>query len=269
MYWPYRIMSVGEMSLPKQIVQTRVMENSLLNPLVRHLKVYSPDIARDARPGQFVHIRINEGYEPLLRRPLSIANTDAEAGVVSIIYRIVGRGTALLAQIEAGKTIDCMGPLGNGFSLKGERPLLLGGGMGLAPLVFLANSLCPKPMQVIMGGRTIEEMFWPDIFAAVCENIHITTDDGTLGQRGVALDLLPDILKSCNIDMIYTCGPRPMLKGAAELAKAYGIPCQFSLEEYMACGFGACLSCTCAAADGKRLKVCSDGPVFWAGEVMP
>jgi dihydroorotate dehydrogenase electron transfer subunit len=250
------------------VVQAEVVEQVDIASLVKKLVLYAPAIAAQAVPGQFIHVRVADCYQPILRRPLSIANVDREAGTVSTIYRIVGQGTAQLATIKKAELIDCMGPLGNGFQLLGEHPLLVGGGMGLAPLIFLAAKLCPRPIEVLMGGRTEREMFWTTIFDQLCRNIHITTDDGTLGSRGVTLDTLPALLDTGKFDMIYTCGPQPMLEGVAKMAHSRDIPCQVSLEEYMACGVGACLSCTCAATDGTRRKVCTDGPVFWAGEVI-
>lgn len=221
-----------------------------------------------AKPGQFVHVRVGEGCDPLLRRPISIAAANASEGTVTLVYRIVGRGTALLAKLEKGATVDMMGPLGGGFDLAAKQPLLVGGGMGLAPLIFLARAFCPRPVTVLMGGRSQDELYWQSIFADACREIHITTDDGTLGRRGFTVDLLPELLAGCDFDAIYACGPRPMLEGVARLAKAHNIPCQISLEDHMACGVGACLSCTCAGTDGKRRKVCTDGPVFRAEEVL-
>ena len=257
------------MALPKLVVEAQVVENRDLGNEVKELVLYAPEIASQAVAGQFLHIRVaNATYHPLLRRPLSISGIDAEAGTVSTIYRIVGHGTACLATLHKNDVVDCMGPLGNGFSILGKRPLLVGGGMGLAPLVCLAGALCPRPMEVLMGGRTKEEMFWTAMFTDMCQNLHITTDDGSLGSQGVTLDLLPELLQTGNFDMIYTCGPHVMMNGVAKIAKEYGVPCQVSLEEYMACGVGGCLSCTCAANDGTRKKVCTDGPVFWAEEVV-
>jgi dihydroorotate dehydrogenase electron transfer subunit len=140
--------------------------------------------------------------------------------------------------------------------------------MGIAPLVFLASALCPRPIEILMGGRTLQEMFWADIFSELCQKVHITTDDGTLGTRGFTLDMLPQVLEKGHYDMIYTCGPEVMMRGVAKLAQQFTVPCQVSLEEHMACGVGACLSCTCQASDGKRRKICSDGPVFWSEEVF-
>jgi len=258
------------MALPKMVVETQVLANSFIGACVKELVLYAPQIAVQAVPGQFLHVRVaNDTYHPLLRRPLSISNVDYKAGTVSTIYRIVGQGTACLATLEKNDSVDCMGPLGNGFTIKGQQPLLIGGGMGLAPLVFLAGALCPSPIEVLMGGRTEKEMFWVPIFKQMCQSLHITTDDGTLGSQGVTLDILPELLQTGKFDMIYTCGPRLMMDGVGKLAKEYNIPCQISLEEYMACGVGGCLSCTCATTNGSRKKVCTDGPVFWAEEVVP
>jgi len=250
------------------VLEAQIVSNIEIGVNVKELVLYTPEIAVQAVPGQFLHVRVNNSYHPLLRRPLSISNTDGEAGTVSTIYRVVGQGTAYLAALHARDSVNVMGPLGNGFALKGQRPLLVGGGMGLAPLVFLAGALCPRPIEILMGGRTKEEMFWEDMFRTMCTGIHITTDDGTLGRCGVTLDVLPDLLKNNVFDMIYTCGPRIMMEGVAKLAREHNIPCQVSLEDYMACGIGGCLSCTCATSNGSRKKVCADGPVFWAQEVI-
>lgn len=254
--------------MPKTTVQAEIAENVTLAENVKKLTVYSPELCRQATPGQFVHIRVSALRDPLLRRPLSIAGVDARQGTVTFIYRIVGVGTQLLSRVTAGAVIDCMGPLGHGFKMECSRPLLVGGGMGIAPLVFLAQRLCPRPMEIIIGGRSRDEMFWTDILGTLCDNLHVTTDDGTLGQQGVSVDLLPGLLQRNSYDMIYACGPRPMLGKTARLAAETGIPCQVSLEEHMACGVGACLSCTCASRHGGRKKICSDGPVFWSGEVV-
>lgn len=253
--------------MSKILAQARITENTAIAPMVKKMTLYAPAIALQAKPGQFVHIKVCGGSH-LLRRPISIADADAESGLVTLIYRIVGSGTAQLALLAPNEVVDCMGPLGRGFELTGDKPMLVGGGMGIAPLLYLSRALCPKPAEVLMGGRSAEEMFWPAEFRQVCQAVHVTTDDGSLGFRGTTLQLLPELLKQRAVDMIYTCGPRVMMEGVARLAKQAGIPCQVSLEAHMACGVGACLSCTCQATDGKRRKICSDGPVFYAGEVF-
>ncbi|SFL91807.1 dihydroorotate dehydrogenase electron transfer subunit [Pelosinus propionicus] len=254
--------------MPKMVVEARIVRNTEIGVNVKELVLYAPEIAAQAVPGQFLHVRVSDSYHPLLRRPLSISDADRQAGTISTIYRVVGQGTACLAALTSEDSVNCMGPLGNGFALQSQRPLLVGGGMGLAPLLFLAGALCPHPIEILMGGRTREEMFWADMFHGKCDAIHITTDDGTLGSCGVTLDVLPEVLKNGAFDLIYTCGPRIMMEGVAKVAKKHNIPCQVSLEDYMACGIGGCLSCTCAGKNGTRKKVCSDGPVFWAQEVM-
>ena len=246
----------------------RIVAQVSLAEDVRRLTLAAPAVAAGLQPGQFVHLKITDNCEPLLRRPFSITATDPAAGTLEIIYRIVGRGTALMAGLKPGDSVNCLGPLGAGFVLQGERPLLVGGGMGLAPLMMLAGALCPRPVTVLMGGRDSRELFWTGLFSSVCKNTHITTDDGSLGRQGLTVDFLPELLEAHSFDMIYACGPHPMLEAVARIAAARAIPCQVSLEDYMACGLGACLSCTCAGTDGKRRKVCTDGPVFWAGEVL-
>ena len=253
-------------ALSKMVTQTRITENITIGPMVKKMTVYAPAIALKAVPGQFVHIRVPGGT--LLRRPISIADVDKNRGTLTLIYRIVGMGTTQLSFLGPDGLLDCMGSLGKGFVLKGDRPLLVGGGMGIAPLLYLARELCPRPIEILMGGRSSNEMYWSEMFQDVCKEIHITTDDGSIGTRGTTLDMLPRLIDKKEIDIIYTCGPRAMMEGVAKLAIEAGICCQISLEEHMACGVGACLSCTCAATDGTRRKICSDGPVFNAEEVF-
>lgn len=253
--------------MPKLVEKASVVEHVWLSKEVRKLVVYAPQIAKNSAAGQFVHLRVADQIDPLLRRPISLSDVSIESGKLSLIYRVVGRGTEYLSRLTFGEIIDCLGPLGQGFNLDVKRPLLIGGGLGIAPLIYLAEALKPTPVEVLLGGRTREEMFWTEIFKDKCK-LHITTDDGSLGEKGVTLDILPRLLQAGNFDRIYVCGPRPMMEGAAKIAKEYNISCQVSLEAHMACGVGACLSCTCAGQDGKRRKICSDGPVFWAEEVF-
>ncbi len=254
--------------MSKMIVKAPVVQQREIAKSVYQLTLHSPELTQQAVPGQFIHLRVTENYQPLLRRPLSISSVNRDAGTLSTIYRIVGQGTMQLSTFKTDAIIDCMGPLGKGFDLQCHTPLLIGGGMGLAPLVFLAQRLCPRPLEILMGGRNEQELFWQTVYRDICDKIHITTDDGSLGRRGFTVDILPDLLDKGTFDRIYACGPRPMLEAIAAIAKQFAIPCQVSLEEHMACGVGACLSCTCAGTDGKRRKVCTDGPVFWAGEVF-
>ncbi|WP_346354939.1 dihydroorotate dehydrogenase electron transfer subunit [Azotosporobacter soli] len=255
--------------MPKRLLHGKIVANEYVATGIKRLIIEAKELAELAVPGQFLHLRCREiGADPLLRRPISISDIDRAVGRLTLLYKIVGKGTALLAQLEADEWVDCMGPLGNGFALRGEKPLLVGGGMGLAPLVALAKALCPRPTEILLGGRGKEELFWTEAFASSCQNAHLTTDDGSAGLKGTVVDLLPQLLAAGGYDSVYTCGPRPMMEKIAALAKEYGIDCQVSLEEYMACGVGACLACSCAKTNGGRAKICLDGPVFDAEEVF-
>ena len=251
----------------KYMEQAPVLENSLLAPGVFRIVVKAPKIAADCLPGQFVMVRLTSFSDPLLRRPLSIAGADPETGMITLICRIVGHGSEMLSTVKVNTLLDILGPLGRGFALECERTLLVGGGIGLAPLLFVAEYCCPKPVEVLAGGRTCDELFWAKLFSDTCHAVHVTTDDGSLGICGTCADALPEVLKNGNYDMILTCGPRPMMQRVAAEGAKLGIRTQVSLEEHMACGVGACRSCTCSASDGGTRQVCKDGPVFWSEEV--
>ena len=252
--------------LPKFAIDAKILANNPLSEDVYELTLHCPEIAINARPGMFVHIRVEHGAL-LLRRPLSIADADTVKGTITFIYRLLGQGTKAMAALKPGAMLNCLGPLGNGFSLEAKKPLLVGGGLGIAPLLFLSKAFAGQA-DILMGGRNQQEMFWPVLFQASTRNVFITTDDGSLGTKGFTVDLLPQLLQKYSYDCIIVCGPEIMMRGIAEVAAAADIPCQVSLEKRMACGLGACLSCSCDAKDGHRKKVCKDGPVFWAQEVL-
>lgn len=281
------------------------------------LTLSCPEIAAEARPGQFAHLRCGNTLDPLLRRPLSIFQAEAQKGLLSFCYQVVGKGTQLLSKLQAGAQVDVMGPLGRGFDteISGKRIGLVGGGMGIAPLVFLGRMLARhNQVQGFWGTRT-KELLPPlaDQFPSGDSGVEVAcgfpylvaTEDGSAGRQGLVTGLLEEWLEQEPFDRLYACGPRPMLAAVHRLAQARGIPLQVSLEAVMACGVGACLGCTCekgpgdggAGAEGtgnpvhrvrhqdapnshaaaetsagslaaeKRLKVCQDGPVFWAEEV--
>lgn len=252
--------------MPKFAVDAPVVSNRSIGAGdVWELTIEAPSIASQAQPGQFIHLGL-PGGQTLLRRPISIA--DAENGMLRFFYRVVGKGTQLMTTFTKGTVVNCLGPLGHGFHLDVQKPLLVGGGIGIAPLVYLAKRLGGKA-DILMGGRNWAEMFWPEVFQGSVQKTFITTDDGSLGQKGFTVDLLPEILEASAYDGIFVCGPQRMMEGVARIAASYSVPCQVSLEKHMACGIGACLSCTCESkSDGKRKKVCTDGPVFWAEEVL-
>lgn len=252
--------------MPKTICDAKVVGQEILSHDVKLIEVVAPAIAKEAKPGQFVNVAVTKEVAPLLRRPFGVAYTDPETGVVAMIYRIIGDATHILAEACSGDTLSIVGPLGRGFDLKAKKPLLVGGGLGLAPLMYLSKSFPEKDVEVLMGGRSKEELFWTELFKYNVNKIHITTDDGSLGTKGNVNALLPDLLKTKAYDCVYVCGPEPMMKAVVEVCEKFNIACQISLEKYMACGLGACLSCSCQGVH-KRLKVCTDGPVFWSKEV--
>lgn len=236
------------------------------------LEIEAPEIAQAALPGQFVHIRVSRQLDPLLRRPVSICGIDRLQGLIRLWYQVVGKGTRLLSALSGDATIDVIGPLGRGFDMDIQRKkvVLIGGGMGIAPLLFLGGELAENnSVMSFFGAKSSGQLPGPPLTPAV--GCSVATEDGSAGHKGLVTELLADRLKKERPDRIYACGPRGMLAGVAQLARQYGIPLQVSLEAYMACGVGACLGCTCAKSrkdEETWLKACQDGPVFWEEEVI-
>jgi dihydroorotate dehydrogenase electron transfer subunit len=222
-------------------------------------------------PGQFVHIRVAKALDPLLRRPISISSVDKRNSQFTMIYRKEGKGTTLLAEKGPGMLLDILGPLGNGFPVNevkaGETALLVGGGIGVPPLYELSKQLTANGVKVIhvLGFQTESAVFYEKEFVEYGDT-YITTVDGSYGKKG----FVTDVIKELDFDCLYTCGPTPMLKA---IEKQYSHKKVFlSLEERMGCGVGACFACVCKTSnefdDVSYKKVCSDGPVFRAGEVL-
>ncbi len=222
------------------------------------------------RGGQFLHIKCGDGQ--LLRRPISVAYAgwDEPEDLVTLIFEVRGEGTRWLSRRKVGDELDVLGPLGNGFDMSKEgRYLLVGGGIGVPPLMEYAERSKP-PKAAVLGFRTKDKAF-PAIvsrFEEACEKTCLCTDDGTLGYHGFVDGQVRDILaKDNSFTDILACGPRPMLKSVVKVAAEFGVPCQVSMEERMACGVGACLGCAVKMKDGTMRHVCKDGPVFRAEEV--
>jgi dihydroorotate dehydrogenase electron transfer subunit len=239
------------------------------------LRFESPALAAEARPGRFVMIRTAEGVDPLLRRPISLH--DAGDGWLEIFFRVAGRGTALLAAKAEGGTLDVLGPLGRGFRLDGEwsgrEAWLVGGGRGIAPLYFLGRRLgqLGARVRIFYGGKTRAEVPLAGKFREAGFDVACSTDDGSLGFRGFITALLEKELAAAAPDGLFVCGPDPMMKRAARLARERSLPAQISLEAIMGCGFGACWGCVkrIKREDGARWrKICEDGPVFAADEIL-
>ena len=257
-----------------------ILANEQIYPSYYKMIIEAPEIAARAEAGQFVHIRCTKGNYPLLRRPLSLHRIEKNTGKVVLLYKIVGEGTAILSKFHTGEAIDLLGPLGNGFAIPEniKHALLVAGGMGIVPLYALAEKLISMSVKTTLcyGARNAGELFCLDDFAALGIDIATVTDDGSSGKRGYVTDLLADITNSNNFDYVYLCGPRPMLRAAVRLCLKKKLSGQVSLEEYMACGIGACLGCVCKIKPAHRdpynewvyKKVCSDGPVFLLDEVI-
>jgi dihydroorotate dehydrogenase electron transfer subunit len=231
----------------------------------------SPEIARAARPGQFVMIRVRSGIDPLLRRPFSICGVREDLFLV--LYRVIGKGTTLMTELREGEKVQVLGPLGKGFAVpeKSVSPVLVSGGIGIAPLVFLAHDQRAKDLTFMTGFRSAQDILSPQRITGDEQGFAVATDDGTQGHHGPVTDLLDEFLRrNAGGGVIYACGPKPMLKKVAEMSAALRIPCQVSLEAHMACGLGACQGCAVKAAanTGKSyLYVCKEGPVFDAEEI--
>ncbi|MBR2774193.1 MAG: dihydroorotate dehydrogenase electron transfer subunit [Selenomonadaceae bacterium] len=239
----------------------RILSNEPVADDVFRLTLDAPELAKTSRAGQFVQVKVSDEFT--LRRPLGIAST--AGGRVKIFYRIVGRGTEALTKKLVGDSLSVLGALGNGFDNPSGKVLLVGGGMGLAPLLCAAEKFSA---DVLIGGRTKREvLFWQDEFRPHVEKIFITTDDGSYAKKGFAIDLLPEVLSAESYSAVYTCGPEVMMRGVAKLATANNLPCQVSFEKRMACGLGACLSCSIDTTEGRK-KVCKDGPIFDAAKVF-
>lgn len=224
-------------------------------------------------PGQFIHIRVGNGWDPLLRRPISISSFDKTAQRFTMIYRRDGKGTMLLSEKESGMSLDILGPLGNGFPIDevrmGDTVLLVGGGIGVPPLYELSKQLSSKGVKVVhvLGFQTEGAVFYEEEFSQTGET-YVATVDGSYGTKGFVTDVINGL--NFDFDCIYACGPTPMLRAMEE---RYSNKKMFlSLEERMGCGIGACFACVCKIADDPSgvayKKVCSDGPVFRAGEVL-
>jgi len=233
------------------------------------LTIDSPAVGRTAQPGQFVMVKVADTPFPLLRRPLSIH--DARESGIELFFKVAGLGTEILARKKAGDAIDILGPLGKGYTvspdLKGKKAHLVGGGRGIAPLFFLGRALqiLGARVTVFYGGRCQADVPLRHRFEAAAFPLLCSTDDGSFGFAGLVTELLGRELGVSPADMLYVCGPDPMMSAVARMARESGIPGEFSLESMMGCGIGACWGCVRRvrneSGDGW-VKICEEGPVF-------
>ncbi len=246
-----------------------VLGNERLAKGVGLVTLKAPRIAAAVEPGQFVHLRIAQGRDFILRRPFSIHR--AEGDDVEILYQVLGRGTRELAGMGTGTAMDAVGPLGCGWRVADgvSHVLLVSGGLGAAPLGMLAERLAERgvAVTVAMGAPTDDRLVARELFEGVARRVEVTTDDGSAGMRGFVTLLTQELIAAGEFEQICACGPEPMQRIVAAQADAAGVPCQVSLERLMACGIGACLSCVVSTREGHK-RACVDGPVFDAREVV-
>ncbi|MFT4143140.1 MAG: dihydroorotate dehydrogenase electron transfer subunit [Mobilitalea sp.] len=245
---------------------TAIAENIKISEDIYSMWLIDKDMAEKAVPGQFVSLYCKDG-SALLPRPISICEIDIEKGRIRLVYRASGKGTKEFAKLRAGDEVDAMGPLGKGYTLEGKKAILIGGGIGIPPMLELAKRL-EGEVQIVLGYR--DATFLENEFEAYGK-VYVATEDGSKGTKGNVIDAIK--ANSLEADIIYACGPTPMLRGVQAYGLDQGIKTQLSLEERMACGIGACLACTCKTkeidhhSNVKNKRICKEGPVFYAEEV--
>ena len=246
--------------------QKRVAQDEYL------LELECPEVAQLAKPGQFITLKLDRRDDPLLRRPFSIHYVDKEAGILFIYYQVLGKTTEEMSTLKEEESFSILGPLGKGFDYEVENSkiLLIGGGLGQAPLAFLASELEKKGnnIRALVGAKTSLGLNNMECLGSSCEQTYLTTEDGSAGTCGRVTDCWDEAYYDFKPDRIYACGPTPMLKALKEKLQNENIFCEISLEEKMACGIGACLGCTCKKTEKDFFfHVCKDGPVFRLEEV--
>ena len=244
----------------------KVVSQEALTDDICSMWIQADEIAKAAKPGQFISVYTKDKSK-VLPRPISLCEIDKEQGRLRIVYRVVGAGTKEFSAYQAGDDIEIMGPLGNGFPLKEKKAFLIGGGIGIPPMLELAKNLnCEK--QMVLGYRDV--LFLNDEFEQY-GRVYAATEDGSAGTKGNVIDAIRE--NGLDAEIIYACGPTPMLRALKAYAAEHGMECWLSLEEKMACGIGACLACVCKSKDidehshVHNKRICKDGPVIAAEEV--
>lgn len=242
----------------KQGIFTVISNNCIADKVYK--MTLSGDVSDITATGQFVNIRLDGFY---LRRPISVC--DFEKDILTIIYKVVGKGTEYMSTLSSGAELDILTGLGNGYDItpSGDKPLLVGGGVGVPPMYALAKALVKegKEVSVILGFNTDKDMFYEEEFKALGCKVYVATADGSYGTKGFVTDVLSEVGE---YTYFYTCGPEPMLKALYNATSTSG---QFSFEERMGCGFGACMGCSCKTKYGNK-RICKDGPVLIKEEII-
>ena len=242
-----------------------VSEKKFLNSTFFKLKLKAKENLPLIKAGQFVEVQVNSDSKVLLRRPISINDVDSQTNEISLIIQTVGQGTKELAKINEGEEINLVYPLGNGFNIEGENPLLVGGGVGIAPLLYLAKNFHAKGIKpkVLLGFRSQEQMIDLKEYEKYAD-VYISTQDGSVGSKGLVTE---NEIFTQSYDTIYTCGPTPMMKAISDYSLKNNIKCYASLENKMACGIGACLCCVQNTTEGHKCT-CTEGPVFNVKDII-
>ena len=258
---------------------SQILSNREICPGYFRMRIACDQAYQDAVPGQFVMVHLAGQVTPLLRRPFSIHDLILEKSHVTgfdILYKVIGAGTEALSLSSAGDIVDVLGPLGRGFSTRRNfsRVHMVAGGVGVAPFVFLTNHLMRQglsgsQMTLFVGGRSAGDLLCLDMFESLGIQVQMTTDDGSAGSQCLVTQPLGETLRNQKPEIIFACGPTPMLRKVMAIAGKDGIPCQVSIETMMACGMGACLGCAVEKRDSREtyLHACMDGPVFEAGRI--
>lgn len=256
------------MQKTKKIIAGEIITNSKIAPDHLVMQIKSTWLAKHAKAGQFVTIKVEENTtDPLLRIPLAVYDVDGDT--ISLLYKVVGKATQILSTKKSSEHISLLGPLGNGFELKKNiDAILVAGGCGIAPLYLLAKNLIANnnKVTIFIGAFNKSQILAAEKFSNLGAKVCIATEDGSLGFKGYVTELLDSRLRVNDDTMIYASGPHPMLKALAKITKQFNITAQLSLEEYMACGIGVCRGCAVPTAEGYKL-CCKDGPVFYADTV--
>ena len=257
--------------MAKLKMTSSIISQEMISPDIYSMWLSAKEIAEQAAPGQFISLYCEDSGR-ILPRPISICEIDKEKGALRIVYRIAGKGTAEFSQKKAGDTIEILGPLGNGFPMEeteGKRVFLMGGGIGIPPMLETAKEA--KGEVTVIAGYRDKNIFLQDEFEKAGKFV-VATEDGSLGTKGNVMDAIRE--NHLEADLIFACGPAPMLRAIKAYAQEQDIPCYISMEERMACGIGACLACVCQSKeiDGHshvhNKRICKDGPVFDREEVI-
>jgi dihydroorotate dehydrogenase electron transfer subunit len=247
----------------KRIEDCKVHRYIRLNPDNYILELEAPGTLPVILPGNFAQLRVDNSPSVFLRRPFSIYDADEHRNVLSFYVKTIGNGTRMLGSMKPGDLLNIIYPLGNAFTLNpGKKVLIIGGGSGIAPFILLARELAKRGVSItfLLGGKSRSDILLTDEFSK-SGKVMITTEDGTLGEKGLVTNHSIFRNSKLDFDWIYACGPEPMMKAIGKIAQKEHIPCEASLENTMGCGFGVCLSCVVETTDGNRC-VCTDGPVF-------